>query len=205
MIDYYCIQNSSKPSELCQELEKVTKAEVPMSQMLSGPLVASFVGFLIRTLNPKKLLEFGTYTGYSALSMAENCSSDAEILTLDVDAKAVDIGKKFWARSPYGKKIRSIVGPASDTMLQVKGPIDFVFIDADKTGYLNYLKYSLSVLSPNGIIVADNCLYGGMVVDASTQDRNAQAIQEFNRYLLSREDLYKTLIPVRDGLFLIRK
>jgi caffeoyl-CoA O-methyltransferase len=204
-INDYCARVSSKPSQHCELIEKYTRDNLSDSVMLTGPLVGEFLQFLIRITGAKRALEFGTYTGYSALCMAEALPADGEMITLDLNPETTEIAKGFWAKSPDGKKIRSFLGEARSSVDSLKSTFDFVFIDADKEGYVEYLKASLQKLSPNGIIVADNCLWDGKVLDVANHDSETEAIREFNEYVHRQRDLESVLIPLRDGLRLIRR
>lgn len=205
----YCIDKSDTPSRLCGELETFTRENVHGAQMLIGKMEASILGFLLRSIQAKRVLELGTFTGYSALCMAEELPSDGELITLDVNEKTVEIAKSYWEKSPHGKKITSIIGPGLETLKTLKGPFDFVFIDADKRNYLPYLEYALENLSEQGMIVIDNVLWSGRVVDGPTdsedEHRNTKFIRELNDTIKKRSDLYGSLLPVRDGMFLITK
>ena len=204
-IDHYCLNHSSAPSSVADELFRFTQANVPMSVMLSGPMVGSFLGFLISASRAKRALEIGTYTGYSALVMAERLPPNGEVITLDIDATGVEIARQFWAKSPHGQKIKPVLGDALNSLSDLSSTFDFVFIDADKESYIHYLERSLELLSETGIIVADNCLWSGRVADPTNQEISTIAIRNFNEYVHSRSDLQVTLLPVRDGLYLIRK
>ncbi len=204
-LEKYCLNQSTLPSKLCEELFAYTQETEPMAVMLAGPLVGSFLAFLARTIQAHRILEFGTFTGYSALVMAEQLGDRGELYTLDINPKTTAVAQKFWDRSPHGKKIHALVGPAPQTVAQLTGAFDLVLIDANKDGYIDYLKASLERLSPKGVIVADNALFSGMVLEQNPAEPNAKAIQAFNAYVRSRGDLRTTLLPVRDGLYLIQK
>ena len=204
-IHEYCIQKSNRPSKTCQDLEEYTKNNVPYSQMLIGELEASLLGFLLRSIKAKNVLEFGTFTGYSALCMAENLPNDGLVVTLDINTETVGIAKRYWEDSAHGHKIQSIIGPALETVKTLDKTFDFIFIDADKVHYLDYLKAGLKALSPKGIIAVDNVLWSGKVLDQNNQDQDTQAIQKINNFISENKDVYGTLLPVRDGIFLIQK
>ena len=204
-LENYCVAKSAPQSAACKQIEDFTRKNVPFSQMLVGPLEGGFLGFLVGLIGAKRVLEIGTYTGYSALAMAERLPEEGELVTLDVDQDTTEIAQNFWLESPDGKKIKSVLGAALETLKNLKGPFDLVFIDADKTNYLNYLKKSLEMLSPNGLVAVDNCLWSGTVLNKNTEDSDEKAIQEFNDYVNGREDLESVLLPIRDGIFLIRK
>ncbi|OVE82083.1 hypothetical protein BVY03_02200 [bacterium K02(2017)] len=204
-IDDYCIDKSNQPSQLCNELENYTKNNVELPQMLIGKLESSFLSFLIHSNQVKRVLEIGTFTGYSALSMAEQLPDGGEIITLDINQDTVNIGKDYWNKSAHGNKIKSIIGPALESMSNLQGHFDLIFIDADKTNYTNYLKASLKLLSPTGIIAMDNCLWSGRVLDSSTNDADTIALQQVNDLVKNDKSLFGTLLPVRDGIFLVKK
>jgi len=204
-IENYCGRKSTVPSRRCEAVLKHTVKRVPYSQMLIGPLEGSFLGFLVSLARAKRVLEIGCFTGYSALAMAERLPKTGRLITLDINPETNRIARKFWAKSPHGNKIRSVLGPALKTLTKLNGPFDLIFIDADKTNYLNYLKKGLPLLSPKGLIVVDNCLWGGEVLKKRTKDPDTRAIQRFNNYVKNRNDLEAVLLPVRDGVFLIQK
>ncbi len=210
-IEEYCVSKSNRPSEFCLALEEHTRANIQGSQMLIGKMEASFLGFLLRSINATRVLELGTYTGYSALAMAENLPSNGEIITLDINQSTVEVAKSFWAKSPHGSKIVSKLGPALEIIPTLAGEFDLVFIDADKRNYIDYLKLTLPKLSKQGIIVIDNVLWSGKVLpDAELNldvhyDKNTEYIRQVNDFIAQSEDLYGTLMPIRDGMFLIRK
>ncbi len=203
-LENYCIEKSTKPSKVCEEIKEYTLKNEAASVMLTGEMEASFLGFFIRLIGAKRVLEFGTFTGYSALAMAENLPDDGEVITMDKDPRILQLAQSFWNKSPHGKKIAVMAGDAHENMLKIKGEFDFVFIDADKGGYMNYLKYSLEKLSPKGMIAIDNVLWSGKVItdDNETSTRN---IRKVNDFVAAHPELYATLVPIRDGIFIIQK
>ncbi len=208
-IEGYAISKSNRPSQYVKELGDETRANVPMSMMLVGEMEGSLLGFLVRSLKVKRVLEIGTYTGYSALCMAENLPEEGEVITLDIDDELTPLSKKYWGQSPDGKKINKVIGPALETIPKLDGEFDLVFIDADKQNYLNYLKLVIPRLSEKGIVVVDNVLWSGKVLKAPEEldptDTSTAHIQELNDYVSSSSELYGTLLPIRDGIFLITK
>lgn len=209
-IENYCIEKSNRPSSDCDKIENYTRSNVHGSQMLIGKMEASILGFFLRSINAKRVLELGTFTGYSALTMAENLPIDGEVITLDVNEKTVDLAKKFWNDSKHGYKIKSILGEAIKIIPTLEGKFDLVFIDADKRNYQNYLEMVLPKLTHNGMIVIDNVLWSGRVLEGRERDpeeehRNTKFIRELNTFIAKSSDLYGTLLPVRDGMFLIKK
>lgn len=208
-IEKYCIEKSNVPSSLCNDLELYTRENVHGAQMLIGKMEASLLGFFIRSIGAVRILELGTFTGYSALAMAEQLPANGELITLDINDKTVQLAKTYWEKSPHGTKIKSLLGPGLETLNQVQGKFDLVFIDADKRNYLLYLEKSLELLTEKGMIVIDNVLWAGRVVeapgDSEDEHRNTKFIRELNDTIAKREDLYGTLLPLRDGMFLIKK
>lgn len=204
-IEKYCLAKSTRPSKYCEAIHEYTKANVPMSQMVVGPIVGSFLGFMVRLSRAKRILEIGTYTGYSALVMAEQLPVDGELITMDVNEETTGIAQSFWKKSPDGKKIKSVLGPALENLEKIKGPFDLVLIDADKENYLHYLKRALTLLSPQGIIVLDNCLWNGRVLENPPPEGSTKALQDVNDYIASNKKLIGCLSPIRDGLFLVQK
>lgn len=210
-IEEYCIAKSDLPSSDCDRIEDYTRANVHGSQMLIGKMEASFIGFLLRSINAKRVLELGTFTGYSALTMAENIPADGEIFTVDINEETVKLAHDFWSQSAHGYKIKSLMGNGLDIIPTLKAPFDFVFIDADKRNYIDYLKLTVPMLSAQGIIVIDNVLWSGKVLPETDldlsehRDRNTEFIRLVNDYIASEPTLYGTLLPIRDGMFLVRK
>lgn len=204
-IERYAVENSNIPSSHCEEIARYTKEHVPLSIMLTGPLEASLLGFLIRSIGATRVLEVGTYTGYSALAMAEQLPENGKVITLDVNPETGALAQQFWNKSPHGKKIELRLGKALEILPTLKEAVDFVFIDAAKVEYEGYLEHALRLLSPRGIIAVDNTLYSGMVLDEGVHDERAQAIRRFNDTVRSRKDILSTLLPIRDGVTLIQK
>lgn len=205
-LNNYCINHSSRPHNICDELESYTRENDPnRCQMLIGKLEASLLGFLLKTIDAKKVLEIGTYTGYSALAMAENLPADGELHTIDVNTETTELAKKYWEKSEHGKKITQHIGPALEVLKTLDKTFDFVFIDADKANYLNYLKEIDSMTHQNSIIVIDNCLWSGRILDENDQTNATVGIKKVNDYVAQQKNYYSTMLPIRDGMLLIRK
>ena len=204
-IEKYCVDHSSIPSAHCREIDEYTRAHVPHANMVSGPLAGAFLGFLVRLIGAKRALEIGCFTGYSALTMAEALPPEGEVITLDINPETDKLARGFWAKSPQGKKIRSIVAPALSSLETLKGPFDIVFIDADKENYVNYLKRALPMLSHKGLIVVDNTLWGGEVLQKSPGDEMTRGVQALNDFVHEHPELESVLVPIRDGMLIVRK
>jgi len=176
-----------------------------LSGMLSGQLEGTLLQMLVASLGAKRVLEIGMFTGFSALMMAAALPDDGTLITCDVSPQAIAFAKRYFARSPHGKKIEVREGPALETLQTLRGPFDFVFIDADKLNYVNYYEAALALLAPNGVIAVDNVLWSGNVLDPKADDENAQAIVAFNRRVQEDARVTNVILTVRDGVTLIRK
>ena len=210
-VEEYCISKSNLPSKDCLAIEEHTRANVHGAGMLIGKMEASFIGFLLKSIKAKRILELGTFTGYSALSMAEHIPNDGEVITVDINKETTSLAKDFWSKSEHVHKIKSILGSGLEIIPTLIGKFDFVFIDADKRNYIDYLKLTVPMLSENGMIVIDNVLWGGAVLPdvildlTQHRDRNTEFIRLVNDYVAASDDLYGTLMPIRDGMFLIQR
>lgn len=203
-IENYCIDHSTKPGETVKALGEFTRAGVHGSNMLIGEMEASVLTFLIKLGKVKKVLELGTYTGYSALAMAEQLPDDGKVTTVDINPETCAIAKRFWDQSPHGKKIQQILRSALEALKDIHEDFDLIFIDADKNNYSNYLEWSLNHLTPHGFIVVDNTLWHGKVLTPGT-DKQTDSIIAHNLKVKELQGYTKTLLPIRDGMFLIQK
>lgn len=204
----YSISKSSTPSSDCDEIESYTKKNHALHRMLCGKLEASLLGFIIKLSGASKVLELGTFTGYSALAMAEALPDNGKVITIDKNKKISSISKPFWQKSTHGSKIQALFGEAESVLDDLDEKFDLVFIDADKRNYKTYFDKCLSLLNERGSIVVDNVLWSGRVVDGYSdeeEDKSTHYLMDFNNYIASRDDLVKTLLPVRDGIYLIQK
>jgi caffeoyl-CoA O-methyltransferase len=200
----YIEENVGPVSPLLEELERETREKTDRPGMLTGRMEGAFLRMLVRVVGAKKVLEIGTFTGYSALMMAEGLPPDGELVTCEVSKEYASIARRYFRRSPHGSKIRLALGPALDTLRGIPGgSVDFVFIDADKELYTRYYEEGLRILRSGGVIAADNVLWYGQVL--SPQDEQTRAIVEFNRHVKADGRVEKVMLPVRDGVYLIRK
>ncbi len=203
-IETYCIEHSTRPSQLAGALQKQTMDSVHGSQMLIGEMEASVLSFLIKIGRVKTILELGTYTGYSALIMAEQLPEDGKVITVDINPHTTKIAQDYWDKSPHGKKITLILKPGLEALNTLDEKFDLVFIDADKNNYLNYLKWSLEHLSDHGMIIVDNTLWSGKILEAGL-DKQTDSIRAHNDFAAALDGYTKTLLPIRDGMFLITR
>lgn len=208
-VDSYCADHSQGLSPAAVELMEYTRTNVPMAGMLIGPLEAAFLKFLIRSLGVKKILEIGTYTGFSALNMAEALPADGSLVTLDINEETTAIAKTYWEKAGVATKIDARLGEATLILEQLPNDFDLVFIDADKTNYLNYYESALKMTKDSGIILIDNCLWSNTVLnevaDIPTDDLSTLAIKNLNQQIAQDPRIECVLTPIRDGIMMVRK
>jgi caffeoyl-CoA O-methyltransferase len=203
-LERYAHAHTTRPSELMEELERQTKKCVPMSQMLTGRVEGTLLRMLVRISGAKKAVDVGTYTGYSALAMAEGLPPEGELITCEISEDHAELALRFIARSPRANQIRLRLGHALDTLREIpSGSTDFVFIDADKLSYPDYYEEGLRILRRGGLIAVDNVFWSGRVLDP--KDEDSRAISEFNELVKNDERVEKVMLSVRDGVYLIRK
>jgi caffeoyl-CoA O-methyltransferase len=202
-IERYAETHTEPVDPLLEELRAETYAKTSDPQMQVGRVEGTLLKLLVRLSGARTVLEIGMFTGYSALMMAEGLPEDGRLTTCDVDPEAEAIARRFFARSPHGRKITVRMGPALETIRTLAPPIDFVFIDADKENYPNYYAAVLPLLPSGGLIVADNVLWSGKVLDP--MEKTDRAIARFNDVVAADDRVEKVLLTVRDGLLLIRK
>lgn len=200
----YVEQHSSPENELLQKINRDTHAHVLMPRMLSGHLQGRILATFSQMLQPKAVLEIGTYTGYSALCLAEGLQKDAELHTIDINEELEEKVRGFFAQSSYAKCIHYHIGPAMDIIPGLQKNWDLVFIDADKINYSAYYDLVINQVRSGGFIIADNVLWSGKVVGPKT-DKDTEAIRSFNKKVQDDERVENVLFPVRDGLMVVRK
>lgn len=205
-IEEYAREQTAPVPELLEELREVTYARAELPQMQVGRLEGNFLQILVGMSGARRGIELGMFTGYSALMMAAALPDDGELITCDVNPASEEIARSFFARSPHGRKIHVRMGPALETLATLEGPLDFAFIDADKTNYVRYYDALVPLLRPGGWIAADNTLWSGAVLDdASSQDDDTRALVAFSRHVAADPRTTQVLLTVRDGITLIWK
>jgi len=202
-IEAYVSAHSHPLPPLMQELIAETHDVMgERATMLSGQVEGALLLTLIAALGATDVLEIGMFTGFSALMMASALPPDGRVVTCEINDQAITLGQRYFERHPDGGKIDVRRGPALDTLKELEGPFDLVFIDADKTNYTAYYERALELLSPHGIIAVDNVLWSGNVLDP--QDENAKAIVAFNDHVQQDDRVTNVMLSVRDGISLIR-
>ncbi len=202
----YVVAHSQEEPQLLAELSRQTHLKVLQPRMLSGPLQGRFLSILSKLIQPKKILEVGTFTGYATLCLAEGLAKEGQIDTLDKNEELLDFQRSFFDRSPWGKQIHQHCGDALELIPTLEGDYDLVFLDADKKNYLNYLELLLPKIKPGGLLLSDNVLWSGKVVEETKKkDEDTKVLKTFNRLIAEHPELETVLLPLRDGLTVSRK
>ena len=199
----YAEQHTTPPDPLLAELAKETYETMSVPQMLTGTVEGRLLELLVHASGAKRILEIGTFTGYSALSMAAALSEGGHIDTLDIEPKHAEVAQRYFDRSPHGSKITLHLGPATETIGKLEGEFDLVFIDADKEGYDAYYEAVLPRLSARGLIAIDNTLWSGRVLDP--QDESTEKIAALNDKIAADDRVVAVQLTVRDGVTLVRR
>jgi caffeoyl-CoA O-methyltransferase len=204
-IDAYAEAHTTRPPELLAELAAETKATLSSPQMLTGTVEGRFLQQLVFALQAKRVLELGTYSGYSSISMAAGLPEGGHIDTCEVSEEHADVAQRYIARSPYADRITIHLGPALETIERLAGEWDFVFIDADKVNYANYYEALLPRLAPTGLMALDNTLWSGRVLDPDDDSPGTGAIRELNDRIAGDDRVVAVQLTVRDGVTLVRR
>lgn len=202
-IENYARRMTSPESETIQKIVESSDKELEFIDMLSGNLVGQLLKMLVKLTNARRILEIGTFTGYSALTMAEVLPEDGEIITIEMNLKFQELAEKHFEKYDSEKKIKLLKGNALDLIEELTGAFDLIFIDADKISYQFYYECSLELLSTNGLIVVDNVLWDGTVLNPD--EPKAEALHRFNETVANDDRVEQVLLPLRDGLTLICK
>ena len=200
----YAEEHTSDESPVLQELRKECYEHYPDSSMLSGFGQGRVLSMFSKMIRPKFVLEIGTYLGYSALCFAEGLADGGKVITLDINEETNKVARSFVGRSEYVDKIEFHLGQAADTIPQLPETFDLVFIDADKTNYTNYYDLVFDKVRRGGFIIADNVLWSGKVL-IDEKDESTQALDDFNKMVRADKRVSNVLLPIRDGLMVIRK
>jgi caffeoyl-CoA O-methyltransferase len=204
-IEGYAEAHTTPPNELLAELAEETKATLDSPQMLTGTIEGRLLEQLVHALQAKRVLELGTFSGYSSLAMAAGLPEGGHIDTCEVSEQHAEVARRYHARSPYGDRITIHMGPALETIERLGGEWDFVFIDADKENYANYYEALLPRLAPTGLMAIDNTLWSGRVLDPDDDEETTRMIRELNDRIAADERAIAVQLTVRDGVTLIRR
>jgi caffeoyl-CoA O-methyltransferase len=204
-IDSYAEAHTTPPAELMAELADETKATLSSPGMLTGTVEGRFLEQLVFALQAKRVLELGTYSGYSSLSMAAALPRGGHIDTCEVSEEHAEVAQRYIDRSPYADRITIHLGPALETIERLGGEWDFVFIDADKENYGNYYEALLPRLAPTALMAIDNTLWSGRVLDGADDSAPTRAIRELNDRIAADDRVVAVQLTVRDGVTLVRR
>ena len=200
----YLNKNSEKEPEILSQLSKETHQKILQPRMLSGHIQGRFLSFISKIKSPEKILEIGTYTGYSTICLAEGLSKNGKIDTIDKNEELIKIQNKYFEKSGYRNKIIQHTGDALDILKNLNEKYDIIFIDADKENYINYFNQVSNKLSKNGIIISDNVLWSGKVLDSKQKDEETSTLVEFNKIINQDKRFNSIILPIRDGISISR-
>jgi len=201
----YSEKYSQQEPEILQELNRETHLKILNPRMLSGFFQGRLLSIISKLIKPKKVLEIGTYTGYSAICIAEGMNKNGIIHTIDKNEELNTIQKKYFKKSGLENNIIQYNGCALDIIPKIKEKFDLIFIDADKENYINYFNLVIDKLNNNGVILADNVLWSGKVINSEDHDLTTNVLREFNKSVNNDNRVETILLPIRDGISIIRK
>jgi len=202
----YIKKHSAKESDLLKELSRETKLKILNPRMLCGSYQGRILSIISKLIQPKFILEIGTYTGYSALCLAEGIKNGGELHTIDENEELYDFQRKYFDKSNYGDIIFQHLGNAVNIIDTINLKFDLIFLDADKENYTNYLDLLINKLNTNGVLITDNVLWSGKIIKSiSDDDRSTQEIDKFNKLMDQRNDMENIILPIRDGISISRK
>ena len=203
--EQYAEDHTTPESDLFHRLYRETNLKTMYPRMLSGHLQGQFLRMLSKTMKPGAILEIGTFTGYSTINLAMGLAENGRLHTIDSNPESVEIGRKYFREAGLDKKITTHIGNALEIIPTIRIKFDLVFIDADKENYLNYYKMLIDEMKPGSVILADNAFWDGKVMDKSARDKETRGIQLFNDFVQQDERVENILLPLRDGLMMVRK
>ncbi len=203
-IEAYIEQHTSDESEVLAALNRRTYTDVLMPQMISGKVQGQFLKFIAQMLQPERILEIGTYTGYAAICMATGLKENGKLWTIDINEELEDIAREHIEKAGFGEKIIQIIGDAKEEVNKLKETFDLVFIDADKQNYSLYYDLVFDKVRSGGFILADNILWSGKIIEEQ-KDKDTQKIDEFNKKIQQDSRVENVILSMRDGIMIIRK
>ena len=204
-LDEYVVNHSEDEPQLLKELSRETWQKVLNPRMLSGAFQGRILAMFSKLLRPNVILEIGTYTGYSALCLAEGLTNEGVLYTIDKNEELEDVQRKYFKKSGYANQIKQYVGNALDIIPTIEARYDLVFIDADKSNYINYFNLIIDRMNKGGVILSDNVLWSGKVVEKlDIKDKDTKVLLEYNKMLKEDKRIETVLLPIRDGLTMSR-
>ncbi len=205
LLDEYIEAHTTNADAVLAELYRETHLHVMNPRMASGPVQGQFLQFIVQMLQPKRILEIGTFTGYSAICLAKNLPEEGRLTTIEANVEYEEIIRKYFGKAQVTNKIDLIFGDAKQVIPNLTGGFDLVFIDADKISYPTYYDLVIEKVNVGGFILADNVIWEGKVLNANTKERDTQAIITFNDKVQDDPRVENVLLPIRDGLMMVRK
>jgi len=205
ILDQYVCDHTAQEGELIKKINRETHLEVLQPRMLSGHFQGRVLSMFSKMIKPNRILEIGTYTGYSALCLAEGLTDEGKLVTIDVNEELENRVRGYFNSSDFSSKITYLVGDAIQLIPTISEKWDIIFIDADKLNYLNYYHLVFSSVKVGGYIIADNVLWSGKVADSTKQDRETNVLREYNDFVHNDRRVEEVLMPIRDGLMIARK
>ena len=205
-LDNYVVTHTQQEPELLQQLTRETYQKILQPRMLSGPYQGRVLSMISKLIHPKTILEIGTYTGYSALCLAEGMQKEGQIHTIDINEELEDFQRKYFDLSPFGNQIHQYIGDATTIIPSLETSFDLVFIDADKPNYPKYFELIINKMNTGGVILSDNVLWSGKVIqdNIAKDDLSTQALLQYNKMLVEDPRVETVLLPIRDGLTISR-
>jgi caffeoyl-CoA O-methyltransferase len=204
-VEEYALAHTSPPNDHLQFVDHETREHLDSPQMMVGAIEGRFLEMLVHALGGRRVLEIGSFSGYSSIAMAAGLAPDGHITTCELSPEHAEFARRHIERAGLADRIEVRVGPAIETIASLEGPFDFVFIDADKGGYLDYYEACLPLLADHGLLAADNTLWSGRIVDEEDQSDNTVAIRRFNDHVAADPRVVTVQLTVRDGVTLVRK
>jgi predicted O-methyltransferase YrrM len=204
-VEQYAEEHTTPGGDLFDRLAAETREKTEIPQMMVGRVEGKFLEFLVRSIRPDLVLELGTFTGYSSISMARGLTGTARIISCDVNPDTTAIARRYAEEAGVADRIEYRLGPALDSLESLPGPFDLIFIDADKDNYVNYYEALLPKLAPTGLMIVDNTLWSGRVADESDRGGTTDAIRRLNDRVLADDRVECVLLTVRDGMLLVRR
>jgi predicted O-methyltransferase YrrM len=200
-LDEYLINHSEKEPEILSDLNRETNLKVLQPRMISGAYQGRLLSIISKIINPKKILEIGTFTGYSTLCLAEGLDKNGQIHTVDINEELYDLQRKYFKKSSFNSNITQHLGNALEIIPKLDHDFDLIFLDADKINYPKYLDILIVRLKKGGVLLSDNVLWDGKVLnEISQKDKSTKAIVEYNKMLNNRTDMDSVILPIRDGI-----
>jgi len=205
LLEKYVCEHTANESDLLKKINRETHLEVLQPRMLSGHFQGRVLSMFSKMIRPKRILEIGTYTGYSALCLAEGLTPNGKLVTIDINEELAPRVRSYFLASEFSEQIDYKIGAAIELIPTLNEKWDIVFIDADKDNYINYYHLVFPIVKIGGYIIADNVLWSGKVIDSTQNDKDTQLLREYNRLNHEDERVEEVLFPIRDGLMVSRK